>query len=207
VIDIWEDTNKDGIQDDNEAGIGEVKIILNETNASTETNSSGYYEFCGLENGGYSITITIPDGYVVTKQNQTDEAKDSDINFTGVSDTITIKDANNTTLDGGLYKLTYCLGDFIWYDNNKNGQQDSREGGVADVNITLKDTNRTVTTDAGGKYEFCGLEAGSYSIIIDMDTVKEGYIFTSKNSGDDTNDSDINPGWTSDSIIIKIEII
>ncbi len=49
---------------------------------------------------------------------------DSDINPTdGKSDTVTIQDNNNTTLRWWyLYNLytreSYCLGDFIWYDDN-----------------------------------------------------------------------------------------
>ncbi len=56
------------------------------------------------------------------------------------SDTVTIQDNNNTTLDGGIYKSdtpTYCLGDFIWYDDNKNGIQDSGEAGVSGVKSLL----------------------------------------------------------------------
>ncbi len=97
------------------------------TGAETTTDGDGKYEFCGLENGDYSITVdssTLPDDYQFTTQNQgDDDTTDSDINqTTGKSDTLTIQDANNTTIDGGIYEPTtptYCLGDFIWYDNNK----------------------------------------------------------------------------------------
>ncbi len=38
---------------------------------------------------------------------------------------------DNLTIDIGLYKKTYCLGDFIWYDNDHDGIPDDGEEGVA----------------------------------------------------------------------------
>ncbi|TLP38871.1 hypothetical protein FED05_09865, partial [Staphylococcus epidermidis] len=56
---VWEDTNKDGIQDDNEKGISNVKVTLKNKNGdtigTTTTDSNGKYEFTGLENGDYTI--------------------------------------------------------------------------------------------------------------------------------------------------------
>ncbi len=82
--------------------------------ASTTTDRDGKYQFCGLENENYSIKIdldSLPDGYILTSQNSGNDIEDSDINSNGVSETVTIADANNTTLDGGIYKPqapTYC---------------------------------------------------------------------------------------------------
>jgi len=57
------------------------------------------------------------------------------------------------------------LGDYIWYDNNKNGIQDNEESGVANIKITLdQNTSKTAITDSNGKYNICGLENGNYSI-------------------------------------------
>ncbi len=81
---------------------------------------------------------------------------------TNESDIIDLQE-DNLTLDIGIYqKPTYCLGDYIWYDNNEDGTQDSDESGVEGVKITLNETNATTTTDSNGKYEFCGLENGDY---------------------------------------------
>ncbi len=65
-----------------------------------------------------SITVdksTLPDGYELTSKNSgDDDSIDSDIDAeSGESDSITIEDANNTTLDGGIYKPTYCLGLYL----------------------------------------------------------------------------------------------
>jgi len=212
---IWYDNNKNGIQDSGENGVANVKITLDQNTSKTATtDSNGKYNICGLENGSYSITVdksSLPNGYEITsKDSGSDNSVDSDIDSNGKSDTIEIKDANNTTLDGGIYKKevpTYCLGDYIWYDNNKNGIQDSDESGVSGVKITLdQNTSKTATTDSNGKYNICGLENGSYSITIDKSSLPNGYEITSKNSGDDKLDSDIDSNGKSDTIEIKIEI-
>ncbi len=39
----------------------------------------------------------------------------------GKSDTVTISDDNNYSLDGGIYSPTYCLGDMIWKDIDQGG--------------------------------------------------------------------------------------
>ncbi|NPA60651.1 MAG: hypothetical protein GXO06_00005, partial [Epsilonproteobacteria bacterium] len=215
---VWLDENKNGIQDSNESNFNEsVEIeLLDESGNSVQdangedvepiTTTNGEYKFCVLSPDRYKIKVTLPDNYVVSlKDIGNDDTNDSDINpTTKESDIIDLQD-NNYTIDIGVYEQqTYCLGDYIWYDNNKNGIQDSDESGVEGVSITLNETNATTTTDSSGKYEFCELENGNYSITVDKSTLPEGYELTSKNSGsDDSADSDINPDdGKSDSVTI-----
>ncbi len=204
---IWKDIDQDGIQDDGEEGVADVNITLynssNEELGTDTTDSGGKYEFCNLSSDDYYIVVdksTLPDGYEITSQNQgDDDNNDSDINpDDGKSDTVTISDDNNYSLDGGIYSPTYCLGDMIWKDIDQDGIQDDGEEGVADVNITLYNSSNeelgTDTTDSGGKYEFCNLSSDDYYIVVDKSTLPDGYEITSQNQGDDdNNDSDINP--------------
>ncbi len=121
-----------------------------------------------------------------------DDNNDSDINpDDGKSDTVTISDDNNYSLDGGIYSPTYCLGDMIWKDIDQDGIQDDGEEGVADVNITLYNSSNeelgTDTTDSGGKYEFCNLSSDDYYIVVDKSTFQMGMRLLLKNQGDDDN--------------------
>jgi len=52
----------------------------------------------------------------------------------GKSDTVTISDDNNYSLDGGLYQEKFCLGDLIWLDSNKGWYPKTpNEGGVENI--------------------------------------------------------------------------
>ena len=198
---VWNDANRDGIQDSNESGISGVAIELYDNSGNsiqnTTTDSNGNYKFCGLSDGNYSISVTIPSGYALSPANQGgDDTKDSDIDpNTNRSNKVEIKDANNTSLDVGMYKLTYCIGDFVWDDANRDGIQDSNESGISGVTIELYDNNgnkiKSISTGSDGKYEFCGLNSGDYSLKI---VPPSGYELSSANQGgDDTKDSDFDP--------------
>jgi hypothetical protein len=90
------------------------------------------------------------------------------------------------------------LGDFVWNDLNQNGLQDTGEPGISNVEVKLLDNNKDlvdfVNTDSSGKYSF-NYYTGDYYLKF---TLKNGYKFTSKNTGtDDTLDSDVdNTGIT-----------
>ncbi|RIN72698.1 YSIRK signal domain/LPXTG anchor domain surface protein, partial [Staphylococcus simulans] len=195
---VWEDSNKDGIQNSNEVGIAGVTVTLTKPDGTTETtvtDANGKYEFTGLENGDYTVDFTAPEGYEATLVNVGDDALDSD----GASTTVTIDNADNYTIDSGFFKpvvepepvpATYNLGDYVWEDSNKDGIQNSNEVGIEGVTVTLtKPDGSTVTTvtDANGKYEFTGLENGDYTVDF---TTPEGYEPTAVNVGDDALDSD-----------------
>ncbi len=136
---IWKDIDQDSIPDDGEEGVADVNITLynssNEELGTDTTDSGGKYEFCNLSSDDYYIVVdksTLPDGYEITAQNQgDDDNNDSDINpDDGKSDTVTISDDNNYSLDGGIYSPIYCLWDMIWTDIDQDGIQDDGDEGV-----------------------------------------------------------------------------
>ncbi|MEB6838111.1 SdrD B-like domain-containing protein, partial [Staphylococcus simulans] len=66
---VWEDSNKDGIQNSNEVGIEGVTVTLTKPDGTTETTvtgADGKYEFTGLENGKYTVNFSTPAGYEAT---------------------------------------------------------------------------------------------------------------------------------------------
>ncbi|MCD8915871.1 fibrinogen-binding adhesin SdrG C-terminal domain-containing protein, partial [Staphylococcus simulans] len=102
---VWEDSNKDGIQNSNEVGIEGVTVTLTKpdgTTATTVTDATGKYNFAGLENGEYTVTFTPPAGYEASPVNVGDAALDSN----GLTTTATINNADNTTIDSGFFKPT-----------------------------------------------------------------------------------------------------
>ncbi|HCZ3034356.1 TPA: fibrinogen-binding adhesin SdrG C-terminal domain-containing protein, partial [Staphylococcus aureus] len=190
---VWEDTNKDGKQDANEKGIKGVYVILKDSNGKeldrTTTDENGKYQLTGLSNGTYSVEFSTPAGYTPTTANAgTDDAVDSD----GLTTTGVIKDADNMTLDSGFYKTPkYSLGDYVWYDSNKDGKQDSTEKGIKGVKVTLQNEKGevigTTETDENGKYRFDNLDSGKYKVIFEKPA---GLTQTGTNTTEDDKDAD-----------------
>ncbi|PTI95317.1 hypothetical protein BU054_13330, partial [Staphylococcus simulans] len=60
---VWEDSNKDGVQNSNEKGISGVTVTLTKPDGSIETtvtDENGIYQFTGLYNGEYTVTFDTP---------------------------------------------------------------------------------------------------------------------------------------------------
>ncbi|MDG6257272.1 MAG: SdrD B-like domain-containing protein [Methanomicrobiaceae archaeon] len=110
---VWEDVNRNGIQDEGEPGIGGVEIILydNEGNRlrSRSTDAEGHYSFHNLEAGTYSLRFIRQEGYVFTFDRQGDDpALDSDADITtGRAGPINLA-GNETdyTWDAGLIQVS-----------------------------------------------------------------------------------------------------
>ncbi|MCK1166264.1 carboxypeptidase regulatory-like domain-containing protein, partial [Streptococcus uberis] len=186
---VWEDTNKDGIQDAGEPGIPGVTVTLTNpdgTTVTTTTDANGHYEFTDLPNGDYTVTFETPNGYTPTTSNTGDDTKDSD----GQVVKVTVDGSDNPTIDSGFVKEVHTIGDTVWEDTNKDGIQDAGEPGIPGVTVTLTNpdgTTVTTTTDANGHYEFTDLPNGDYTVTFET---PNGYTPTRSNTGDDTKDSD-----------------
>ena len=111
--------------------------------ATTSTNLNGFYEFCGLLPGVYSVEEVLPDGWV-------------QISAPGPITLVCDDSTGNNFVNKELlcisgYKLDDCGG-----------------AGLSGWTITLKDDEgavlATTTTDGSGFYSFCGLEAGTYYV-------------------------------------------
>ncbi|HCX0979294.1 TPA: MSCRAMM family adhesin SdrD, partial [Staphylococcus aureus] len=199
---VWEDTNKNGIQDQDEKGISGVTVTLKDENGNVlktvTTDADGKYKFTDLGNGNYKVEFTTPEGYTpTTVTSGSDIEKDSNGLTTGV-----INGADNMTLDSGFYKTPkYNLGNYVWEDTNKDGKQDSTEKGISGVTVTLKNENgevlQTTKTDKDGKYQFTGLENGTYKVEFETPS---GYTPTQVGSG---TDEGIDSNGTSTTGVIK----
>ncbi|EPP4316131.1 SdrD B-like domain-containing protein [Staphylococcus pseudintermedius] len=196
---VWEDLNKDGIQNSNEPGISGVTVTLTKEDGTTvtaKTDDQGNYKFTDLPNGKYTVTFETPDGYEPTKANVGDDALDSD----GKTVEVVINNKDDMTIDSGFHKpeeveppkveATFNLGDKVWEDLNKDGIQNSNEPGIGGVTVTLTKedgTTVTTTTDENGNYKFTELPNGEYTVTFET---PKGYEATKTNVGDDALDSD-----------------
>ncbi len=80
---VWLDTNRNGILDPGENGVGGVCVNLYDANGNliqqTTTDSNGYYGF-NVQSGDYRIEFVKPNGMEFTRPNVGDDSHDSDVN-------------------------------------------------------------------------------------------------------------------------------
>lgn len=191
---------------------------------TTTTDASGNYTFTHLPLGSYKVevvpgnvtlngdTVALSD-YTQTlaygsSASRTDAGKGKLTTPTAI--TLTAAAPTASKIDFGFVKPA-SIGDYVWFDANKNGIQDADEYGVAGVRVTLVDsldrpvvdangnTVAAVTTDANGKYIFENLlpnpermlaQNGNDSYTVRF-TPPAGYTGTTSNAGTDA-DTDSN---------------
>lgn len=200
---VWLDTNTNGIQDSGEPGVPNVMVTLYRNGAaviSTTTSSLGLYSFTGLTPGNYQVAFTAPAGTTFTTPLVgTSRASDSNVSSTtgqlGSTAIVSLSTSEyNATIDAGLVPLKASLGNYVWLDANRNGQQDPGETGVANLTVTLFSKGSAVATQmtsASGTYLFTNLDPGQYSAVF---TAPGGYTFTNANTGNDATDNDAGAG-------------
>lgn len=218
---VWEDLNKNGIQDSGETPIANVNVYLQyrigdkdswNFYAATQTNEHGRYVFERLKGSEYTdieyrvifdlpftTKLTIPlEG---TNYEVDSNALPNYINGWGFP-TNAIRlgyGQNDMTWDAGIVQTSGSIGDYVWFDTNKNGIQDEENTGIEGIKVVLErnDTDDiaengwkevgTTTTNAAGYYRFDDLSAGYYRVRFYLD----GYNVSEAMVGEDaTIDSD-----------------
>lgn len=149
---VWEDTDRDGTQNESGTGIQGVTVTLFDSSGnmitSTETDSSGAYSFNNLNAGDYYVHFASPAGYLPTTKGSGSTANVA----TGRTDLITLAaGANDNTIDAGFVSLG-SIGGTLFSDANQNGiyEPGSGEGIIPSVEITLyRDVNNDGVLDPG----------------------------------------------------------
>ena len=175
---VWEDANKDGIQDEGEAGVPGVTVNLldadgNPVNGSddqprtTTTDDSGKYSFGELPEGDYSVEFEAPEGKTFSPVDAgDDDSKDSDAGSNGRTAPVSLTTAapTNDTVDAGLVDAEGQLTPSLTLDPNSVAPGDTTEAtgegftpeGDVTVQLVDKDGNPvgdpiTVKADPEGK--------------------------------------------------------
>ncbi|MDR0489367.1 MAG: hypothetical protein LBG99_08275 [Propionibacteriaceae bacterium] len=88
--------------------------------------------------------------------------------------------------------ILFAIGDFMWYDDNRNGQQDGETPLVGQKVYLIQDGEiiDETETDANGYYVFDELTAGDYQILF---TKPAGWMWTSQYAVNTESDSNANP--------------
>jgi hypothetical protein len=168
---------------------------------TTTTDASGGYMFDGLVPGDYVVEFILPSGYAFTTPNAcaTGDNDDSDADATtGKTTCVTLASGDaDMSWDAGMVPLG-GIGDWVWYDANMNGCQDSGELGMEGVTVHLYHCGdptpiATAVTDAGGYYQFDNLTP-CYDYKLQFTKPSADLRFSDKDAcGDDNTDSDAAP--------------
>ncbi|MEM7130564.1 MAG: SdrD B-like domain-containing protein [Chloroflexota bacterium] len=151
---VWDDVDRDGIQDSGEPGQGAVTVQLYDQNgaqiATTTTNSTGLYTLANVPVGRYRVGFETPgEGWWFTAQDQgSDDAVDSDADpFSGRTDEVSLLAGESLMLDAGFLQMQ--IGDYVWHDVDTNGIQGQNEPGLSGVMVELV---------SPGQWAFCSNE-------------------------------------------------
>ncbi len=183
---VWEDLNRNGLQDAGEPGIGGVTVTLSgSSSATTTTAANGSYSFNNLQAGTYSVTFATPTApgqtFVPTTSNVgANDAIDSDPVGGVVSNIVLAAGEVKNTVDAGFYRLLNLSGN-VWHD--VNGMLDSlvnnTRGDTAAViptglKMILVDANtslvvRTNLVQGNGAFNFPNIDPGTYILVLKVE--------------------------------------
>lgn len=212
---VWEDSNANGRQDDDESGLNGVTVNLyadfdkngrpdfpdpsctTTTSNHPETGEPGWYLF-NVYRANFVMEFVAPTGYVTTTQNEGDDLGDSDIDDAGFTGTIDVE-PNSVVVDiDAGFRTSTGIGGVVWVDADGDGRRERDELGINDITVSLYtaagdlvSTTITLTDPVSGidgSYCFDNIPVSEYYVEIMLPsgrTLSPGNIGT-----DDTVDSD-----------------
>ncbi|WP_217701612.1 SdrD B-like domain-containing protein [Schaalia sp. Marseille-Q2122] len=228
---VWFDSDKDGLQGDGEPGIEGVTLTISRSDGAavngadgqplaaltTKTNEQGLYSFENLQalpaGTHYVVSVTAPAGYQATKDKQgADTEKDSEAGAgKAESADLTTDGASDMSLDFGFIKPAVSVGNFVWFDSDKDGLQGDGEPGIEGVTLTISRSDGaavngadgqplaalTTKTNEQGLYSFENLQAlpAGTHYVVKVTDLPRGWVATSEAGDDDpAKDSDAKAG-------------
>lgn len=199
---VWNDYNRNGIQDAGEPGISGATVNLHDSTGftllkTTTSGANGSYNFSGVCAGTYRVAVdqsTLPAGFTPTVASAPGSNLLTDSNGSPSLVTLPADNSIDTSIDFGY--LQPCAGQVgfsVWHDLNRDGLQTGGEPGIDGVSLTLTDSQgnqvasalTTLNGSTHGYYQFNGVCAGTYSAAV-TGGIPAGWTPTIANAGSDT---------------------
>ena len=147
--------------------------------ATTNTDSTGYFQFVGSYTGSFVVVVSTNTGEMAGS----DWTHSYDTDGTGTADTVTLTvvSGGSARADFGYYETgVYRIGDTLFYDWDGDGSQQAGEEGIPAVDILLyRDDNsngvidaesdvllNTQTTSTNGTYLFSLWPEDNYIVVV-----------------------------------------
>jgi hypothetical protein len=162
---VFNDINRNGVQDKVEEGIKEITIRL-EDGSIAKSDEKGYYQFSRVEVGRHLVTLDvrrIPADYSIVSPEKM---------------WVEVKLREKVRVNFQLIAAGRIEGRVI-NDVNGNGKIDPDEKGIPDVLILLEPGNNNAYTDEDGKFIFENILPGNYKMRLDPATLPEDSVYTS----------------------------
>ncbi|UCD16049.1 MAG: pilus assembly protein N-terminal domain-containing protein [Candidatus Omnitrophota bacterium] len=156
---VFKDANANGIQDEGEEGIADVKVTVgpNQVSADKEGKFKTVVKVKSLvANVDFS---TIPEGYILT---------------TPLSIKVDTSHGGVKKINFGLSKRSGIYG-VVFYDVNDDGKLDTKDIPIAGAKITL-DGKKATFTNSRGVYFFANIVMGKHTVQIDVNSLPLEYL-------------------------------
>jgi len=159
---LYDDANENNTQDVEESNLSGITVTITDANGTVHTvttNTKGDFTAGGLALGDATVDISISEIGADTRQTEGDDPT-----------TVTIEAGVNTEENNGFYIPSSVTG-HLYNDTNRNGVQDDGESDMADITVTVTDSDgveHNVETDENGDYLVTLLPAGSTTVDINQ---------------------------------------
>jgi hypothetical protein len=196
---VWYDTNGDGIQNSTEVGVNGATVILYQDQdgdgildpedavvSTTTTNASGIYNFTNLPVGNFIVQVAASN-FNTGQPLAGNTITNSGVPYNTSQNSYAVAlAAGQVFTDADFGYTSSTIGDFIWQDNDGDGEQDTGEPGIPGVTVYLCTSSpctsgnaiATDVTDANGLYDFSGLTsrmgANVYVVAVNTATLPAG---------------------------------
>ncbi|MBP9759194.1 hypothetical protein KBD45_05860, partial [Candidatus Dojkabacteria bacterium] len=181
---VWIDTNRDGIQDEGEAGSAETLVYLidmtsNTIQTNTTTSQLGEYIFENINPGNYEVQIAIPETFI-TSPFQAGGNRETDNDFiyeqqsafglgrVAKSNSFVLKSGEEQMgIDAGLQVFEEIKGS-VWQDVNNDNKYDANDRGIQGIVVSLLDQDGNIIdsriSESDGIFKFTSIKPGKYSL-------------------------------------------
>lgn len=177
---VWEDTNFNGQQDEDEVGYQNATVnLIDEAGNVVDTiatDSDGYYDFFA-PSGNYQIEVVVDEDYHFTVNNTDDTDINSDtLESTDNSSMTDLFDAsyNRRDIDSGV-RLDGNISGRVYYDKDASGTYNNGDQSTEPRTVSLYKTNGILRSDqlietvdidleTGGLFNFSNLTEGNYRL-------------------------------------------
>lgn len=181
---LFDDLNDNGLMDDGEGGMQDVRVRLVSEDAEidlwSDVTAEGTYFFDGVMPGQYTLMYTLPEHVELAKvitDGNTLQGNGGEVETTPFQVEMGIQVSRPLV---GVVRLGSFEG-FLFHDKNANGVQDDGEERLSGMEITLTADNAqlqpvTFTADEEGAFIITDLRPANYQLSMSLPA---GYIFSS----------------------------